>query len=343
MNKKLYRIKIEFRMNSKYQGLVVRKTADKKTNFKIETMDRELLPQSEVLIRVKYSTINYKDLMSVQGNPAITRRFPHTPGIDAVGVVEKSISSKYNTGDRVAILSTAMGMSSPGGFGQYISVPENWVVALPDSMPSKTLMCYGTAGITALLAVLEIIAGGDYQERRALVTGATGGVGSFAVALLKSAGFEVSACSGREDQTDFLLSIGADEVLARHELEDEQPQNLLKPRWWAAVDTVGGRILANTIKQIGEKGTVTAMGMVNNTIFETNVLPFILRAIRLIGINAEMLPATDRIDLIGQPEYSLAPQILEKICKTIPLSDLEDCIHDYLKGKISGRIIIDLT
>ena len=178
----------------------------------------------------------------------------------------------YNAGDRVAVLSTTMGMSSPGGLGQYISVPENWVVALPDSISSKTLMGYGTAGMTALLAVSEIVSSGAFQEQRALVTGATGGVGSFAVALLKSLGFEVSACTGREEQTDFLLSIGADEVLARHELEVEQPENLLKPRWWAAVDTVGGTILTNTIKQIGEKGIVTAMGMVNNTNFETNVL-----------------------------------------------------------------------
>lgn len=274
-------------MKNKYQGLVVRKTTKKKTNFEVEILDHEFLPQGDVLIRVHYSTINYKDLMSVQGNPAITRRFPHTPGIDAVGVVEKSNSPKYNIGDRVAVLSTTMGMLSPGGFGQYISVPESWVVSIPDIISSRTLMGYGTAGITALLAVLEIVSVEDFLEHRALVTGATGGVGSFAVALLKSAGFEVSACSGREDQTDFLLSIGADEVVPRCELEAEQPQNLLKPRWWAAVDTVGGRILTNTIKQTGEKGIVTAMGMVNNTVFETNVLPFILRAIRLIGINTE--------------------------------------------------------
>lgn len=331
-------------MKSKYQGLVVRKTADQKTHFKVELLDRKFLPQNEVLIRVHFSTINYKDLMSVQGNPAITRRFPHTPGIDAVGIVEKSFSSKYNTGDRVAVLSTTMGMSSPGGLGQYISVPENWVVSLPDDIPSRTLMGYGTAGITALLAVSELISAKEgFQEHSALVTGATGGVGSFAVALLKSAGFEVIACSGREDQADFLLSIGADEVVPRRELEADQPQNLLKPRWWAAVDTVGGKILTNIIKQTGEKGIVTAMGMVSNTVFETNVLPFILRAVRLIGINTEMLPATDRIDLISQSKYILDPQIMEKICKTIPLNDLEDCLHDYLSGKISGRIIVDLT
>ena len=330
-------------MNSKYRGLVVRKTDKKRTNFKVEILDHGFLPQNEVLIRVHYSTINYKDLMSIQGNPAITRHFPHTPGIDAVGVVEKCISSKFNIGDRVAVLSTTMGMSSPGGFGQYISVPENWVVALPDAISSRTLMSYGTAGMTALLAVSEILSGWTVQERCALVTGATGGVGSFAVAILKSAGFEVNACSGREDRAEYLFSIGADKVLPRRELEIEQMQNLLKPKWWAAVDTVGGRILTNTIKQTGDKGIVTATGMVNNTVFETNVLPFILRSVRLIGINTEMLQTRDRIDLVSQSKYSLSPKILDKICKTILLSDLEDCLHDYLNGKIYGRIIVDLT
>ena len=330
-------------MKNKYQGLVVRKSASKEITFTVEMLDQEFLPESDILIRVQYSTINYKDLMSVQGNLAITRRFPHTPGIDAVGVIEKSNSVKYSVGDRVAVLSTTMGMSSPGGFGQYISVPEDWVIAVPESISSKTLMGYGTAGMTALLAVSEIVLGKAIRDKRVLVTGATGGVGSFAIALLKAAGFEVIACSGREDQTDFLLSIGADEVVPRCELEDDQPQNLLKPRWWAAVDTVGGNILTNIIKQTGDNGIVTSMGMVNDTVFKTNVLPFILRAVRLVGINTEMLPASDRINLINQSDYRLNPQILDKICKTIQLSDLEVCIRDYLCGKISGRIIIDMT
>ena len=166
--------------------------------------------------------------MSVQGNPAITRRFPHTPGIDAVGVIEKSKSANIVL-ESCSCPSTTMGMSSPGGFGQYISVPEDWVIAVPDSISSKTLMGYGTAGMTALLAVSEIVLGGAIRDKRVLVTGATGGVGSFAIALLKAAGFEVIACSGREDQTDFLLSIGADEVVPRCELEDDNRKICLNP------------------------------------------------------------------------------------------------------------------
>lgn len=326
-----------------YQGLVVRKTSEKKFVFKLETLDQTFLPKKDVLVRVHYSTINYKDLMSVQGNSAVTRHYPHTPGIDAVGIVEKSNSPNFNSGDRVAILSTNIGMSSPGGFGQYISAPENLIVVIPENIPMITLISYGTAGITAILALSEIMTAITFQERLALVTGATGGVGSFAVALLKSADFKVIASSGREDQTDFLLSIGADEVIPRSELEIEKSQNLLKPRWWAVVDTVGGTVLANTIKQTGDKGIVTAMGMVNNTSFGSNVLPFILRAVRLVGINTEMFPTTDRIDLINQPEFKLNQETLDKICKKVSLSELEDCLHDYLNGKISGRIIIDLT
>ncbi len=221
------------------------------------------LPDGDVLVRVKYSSLNYKDVLSATGNRGVTRRYPHTPGIDAAGVVEESSSPDFKAGDEVIVTSYDLGMNTPGGFGQFIRVPAAWVVKLPQGLSWRESMIYGTAGFTAALSVYRLMDYGVGPARgEVLVSGATGGVGSVAVAILAKEGFRVTAMSGRPENRDYLLSIGAHEVIAVDAATDASPRPLLKERWAGAIDTVGGPVLATTIKSVMYGGGITCCGNV---------------------------------------------------------------------------------
>ena len=249
------------------------------------------LPAGEVLIRVHWSSLNYKDAMSASGNKAITRNYPHTPGIDAAGVVEASSVSELAPGDEVIVTGYDLGMDTAGGFGQCIRVPAAWVLKRPAGLSLRESMVLGTAGLTAALCIDKLErAGLSSGAGPVLVTGATGGVGSIAVAMLAHLGHEVVAVTGKADQADFLRGIGASEVLSREELQAGTNKVLLGERWAGAVDTVGGDILFNVVKSLRYDASVACCGLTAGGQFQASVFPFILRNVNLLGVDSVEQP-----------------------------------------------------
>lgn len=300
------------------------------------------LPAGELLIRVQYSSLNYKDALSASGNPGVTRSYPHTPGIDAAGVVVESAVSEFAPGDEVIITGYDLGMNTAGGFGQYIRIPAAWALKRPQGLSLREAMMLGTAGLTAALCVdkLEQV-GLEPQSGPVLVTGATGGVGSIAVALLASLGYEVVAATGKADQHDFLLGIGARRVLARAALQTGAERSLLKEQWAGAVDTVGGDILFTVLKSLQYGASVACCGLTAGTAFQCSVLPFILRGVNLLGVDSVALPLVvkasmwDRLSL--QWKLDLSAQMRE-----IGLEQLPEAIEQMLAGQLTGRVLVKL-
>ncbi|MBT8370416.1 MAG: YhdH/YhfP family quinone oxidoreductase, partial [Deltaproteobacteria bacterium] len=253
------------------------------------------LPAGDVLIRVKYSSLNYKDALSATGNRGVTQNYPHTPGVDAAGTVSESLQDTFNVGDKVLVTGYDLGMNTSGGFGQYVRVPAQWVVRLPKNLTLKESMFYGTAGFTAGLSVYEIVRGVDKEKGDILVTGASGGVGSISVAILAKLGYSVIAVSGKPEGREFLTGLGAKEVIDREAATDGSSRPMLKARWAGVIDTVGGDILATAIKSVHPWGIVTCCGNVASPDLPINVFPFILRGARLIGINSQTCAMDHRL------------------------------------------------
>ena len=276
---------------STFRALVVSKT-DEKT-FTREITERSIsdLPEGEVLIRVHFSSLNYKDGLSCIGNPGVTRNYPHTPGIDASGKVTESSDSQFKTGDSVIVTSYDLGMNTSGGFGEYIRVPADWVVPLPESLSLKDAMVYGTAGFTAALSVHALQKHGVSPEQgEIVVTGSTGGVGSISVALLSHLGYNVVAATGKTNETEYLSGLGAKEIIHRNEVKDDSNKSLLRERWAGAIDTVGGNTLATLLKATKRGGAVASTGLVDSADLPTSVFPFILRGVSLLGIDSGFTP-----------------------------------------------------
>ncbi|MGE4280058.1 MAG: YhdH/YhfP family quinone oxidoreductase [Magnetospirillum sp.] len=331
-------------MSRDYQALVVRKSADKSFSHAVETLSVDALPAGEVLIRVRYSGVNFKDCLSVQGNPAITRRFPHTPGIDAAGEVVESSHADFSPGDKVMVISRAMGMSLPGGFGQYVRVPAAWVTRLPDGLDARAAMVLGTPGLTAALAVAALARVlPDLKDAEVAVSGATGGVGCLAVALLAARGCKVSAISGKAQAQAFLTAIGASEILSRDQVVDASGRNLLPPRWSAAVDVAGGAMLSALIRQMRDGGAVAVTGNAGDTAFDANVLPFILRGVKLLGINTETVPADQIAALWRHLAGPGKPACLDRLHQVVALADLPVLLGRIMDGEILGRVVVDLA
>lgn len=248
------------------------------------------LENYEVLIKIHYSSLNYKVALSASGNNGVTRNFPHTPGIDAVGVIEESNNDEFNVGEEVIVTSYDLGMNTDGGFAEYVYVPGDWVVKLPTKMSMKEAMIIGTAGLTAGMSVLRLSEFIQPDAGKIAVSGATGGVGALSVAILSCLGYSVIAISGKETEQDYLYALGAKEIMSRKEVEDFAKKPLLKPLFAGAIDTVGGVILENIIKSTNSLGVVTSCGNVASPKLELTVLPFILRGINLIGIDSQNYP-----------------------------------------------------
>jgi acrylyl-CoA reductase (NADPH) len=280
---------------SSFQALVVRETADGEFTRQIEERALADLPDGEVLVCVHYSSLNYKDALSASGHKDVTRSYPHTPGIDAAGVVEESVAAEFRPGDPVIVTSYDLGMNTPGGWGQYIRVPAAWVVPLPQDLTLRESMIYGTAGFTAALSVHRLEAHGLAPDAgEVLVTGATGGVGSLAVAILARAGYQVVAASGKADAGPFLRDLGAAEVVDREAVRDDSGRPLLRGRWAGAVDTVGGEYLATALKSTQYGGAVACCGLVASADLPTTVYPFILRGVSLLGVDSQACPMDTR-------------------------------------------------
>lgn len=326
---------------SEFKALLV---SEEQGDYVRRVVTRQLaeLPVGEVLIRVHWSSLNYKDAMSASGNKGVTRSYPHTPGIDAAGVVESSSVAELAVGDEVIVTGYDLGMNTPGGFGQYIRVPAAWVLKRPAGLTLRESMVLGTAGLTAALCIDKLErAGLTPGSGPVLVTGATGGVGSIAVAMLAHQGHEVVAVTGKADRVDFLLGLGAKEVLSREELQAGTGKVLLGERWAGAVDTVGGDILFNVVKSLRYDASVACCGLTAGGQFQASVFPFILRNVNLLGVDSVEQPLVakasmwDRLSLQWKTDLSQLEQ-------EITLDALPDYIETILAGGMVGRAVVNL-
>lgn len=326
----------------KYKALVAEEKTGKFIRT-IKTLSAKDLPQNKVLVKVLYSSLNYKDSLSASGNKGITKKYPHTPGIDAAGIVEESSDSSFKKGDEVIVTNYDLGMNTSGGFGQYIRVPEEWIVKLPENMTLRESMMYGTGGFTAALSVLKLIDHGITPEKgKILVTGASGGVGSIAVSILSKSGYSVAAVSGLEDESEYLKSIGAEIVITPDEFLRNPDKPLLKTKWAAAIDNVGGSVLDTAVKTVFPHSIVTTCGKILPPELKLTVYPFILRGVTLAGIDAQSCPLDYRVKTWKKLADDWKIEGLESIIKEISLEELNEEIELMIKGRGKGRKIINL-
>ncbi len=311
---------------------------------RIEKRKIEDLPVGDVIVKVKYSSLNFKDALSVTGNKGVTRKYPHTPGIDAAGIVEYSESEKYKVGDEVIVTSYDLGMNIDGGFSEYIRVPEAWVVALPKDLSLKQAMVYGTAGFTAALSVYRLLAAGQSPEMGpVVVTGALGGVGSIAITILSSLGFEVIAATSKNDGgEEELHELGASSRITSEITDDQSGRPLLKPLWAGAIDVVGGNTLHTLLKACKPMGNVTCCGNVGSGDLAMTVYPFILNGISLIGIDSQNCPMNLRQKVWDKLAaewnvYNNNEQVIES-----SLENLDVYIDLMLAKKSRGRVIVKI-
>lgn len=327
--------------NRKFRAMVVEETPDKTFARSIKERNTDDLPDGDVLVQVSYSSLNYKDALSAIGNRGVTKNYPHTPGIDASGIVAESRSPQFKPGDPVIVTSYDLGMNTPGGFGQFIRVPADWVVKLPTNLSLKESMIFGTAGFTAGVGVWHLSSIRPDQGE-ILVTGATGGVGSLAVAILSQCGYSVTAVTGKTGEKQFLTDLGAKNVLDRKAFLDTDGRPLLKARWAGVLDTVGGDMLATAIKSTDLYGIVTCCGNVSSPDLPITVFPFILRGISLIGISSQNTPMDLRVKIWEKLAGVWKPKQLEKLARCISLEKLDQNIRIILKGLQKGRVVVDL-
>jgi len=329
-------------MKTTFKAFVVKKESNKFVRT-IETKFLEELPHGDVLIRVHYSSLNYKDGLSCIGNVGVTRKYPHIPGIDASGVVVSSNGINFKEGDNVFVIGTELGMNHWGGFSQYIRVPESWVTLLPEDLTLKDAMIFGTAGLTAALAVYELINQKiTIDLSPILVTGSTGGIGTFSVGILSKLGYNVTASTGKKTSNDFLMNLGVNNVIDRLEVDDKTGMILLKQKWAACIDTVGGNILSTILRSSKDKAIIVSTGMVSSQNFNLTVMPFILRGIKLVGINTQSTSFEVRNQIWKLLANSWKPINFEQIYTECNLEELDSFIDEILSGEIIGRIIVNL-
>jgi len=327
-----------------FKAMVVQEAADGKFIRMIADKFLDELPEGEVLIRVHYSSLNYKDALSAIGNKGVTRRYPHTPGVDAAGIVEESVSDQFRPGEEVIITGYDLGMNTPGGFSQYIRAPAAWVVKRPDNLSLREAMGYGTAGFAAALSIFRL-QGYDVTPDRGevLVTGATGGVGSLAVAFLAKAGYRVVAATGKLDEKQYLSDLGATEVIHRDEVSDTSGKPLLKGRWAGVVDTVGGNALATAIKSTMDRAAVSSVGLVGSPELPLNVYPFILRGVALFGIDSANCPMPMRLQIWQRIADDWKIERLDDLISECGLEGLDNEIDRILQGRQRGRVVVNIT
>lgn len=326
-----------------FKAMIVSETAEKSFVGEIKRRELSDLPAGELIIEVKYSSLNYKDALSASGNKGVTRKYPHTPGIDAAGVVVESTTRAFTVGDQVIVTGFDLGMNTPGGFGQYISVPSGWAVKLPQGLSLRDSMAYGTAGFTAALCVMRLSAYGLTKDQgEVLVTGATGGVGSIAVGILAKLGYAVVAATGKTEEKDFLTRLGAKAIISREEANDTSGRPLQKGRWAGVVDTVGGNILATALKSTKDNGLVAACGNAMSGELVTSVYPFILRGISLLGVNSVEVPMRPRTMAWQKLANEWKVDLSGDLVAECSLEELSPKIELILKGGIKGRVVVDL-
>ena len=326
-----------------FRAMVVDETEPKQFIRTIKTRSISDLTPGELLVKVHYSSLNFKDALSASGRPGVTRRYPHTPGVDAAGEVVECTDGSYAAGDRVIATGYDLGMNTPGGFGQYIRIPSAWALPLPHGLTLRESMIIGTAGFTAGLSVWKLLRNGvQPEDGTILVTGATGGVGSIAVAVLAKAGYRVAAATGKSSEKEYLLALGAAEVIGRDEVMAGSDRPMMKERWTGVIDVVGGEMLAAAIKSTRYGGTVTCCGLVGSTDLTVNVFPFILRGVSLLGIDSVQCPMEPRLAVWSKLADQWKPDKLETAAQECTLQSLEERIQSILKGQLRGRTVVNL-
>lgn len=330
-------------MIQQFDALVVNKQDDQFT-VNIQQLSLDDLPQGEVLIRVHYSGVNYKDSLAAIPNGNIVSSYPIVPGIDMAGVVVSSEDSRFKEGDEVIATSYGIGVSQSGGYSQFARVPAEWIVPLPDGLTMKEAMIIGTAGFTAALSVLRLEENNLTPEQgNVLVTGATGGVGSFAVSILSKLGYSVEASTGKESEHGYLKAIGASTIVSREDVYDGKLRALGKQKWSGAVDPVGGEPLASVLSQIKYGGAVAVSGLTAGTSLPATVFPFILRGVNLLGIDSVNCPMDTRLKVWQRLATDFKLEDLEQLVQQeITLKELPDVLPTLLKGEARGRTIVKL-
>ena len=322
----------------KYRALVT--TEDNKTyknSVQIKSLD--FLPDNNTLIKVKYSSLNYKDALSASGNKGVTRSYPHTPGIDAAGIIEETSSKKFKKGDEVIVTGYDMGMNTFGGFGEFIKVPEEWIIKKPSNLSLSESMAFGTAGLTAGLCLRKLLQHGlKPDDGKVFVSGVTGGVGIISLMLFSKLGFEVTAITGKMNEKDFLIDLGANEVIDRNDLDVDLVSPLQKPIYSGGIDAVGGKILSNLICSTTQRAAIACCGMVGGLSLDTSIFPFILRGLSLFGIDSaeSLLEVKEEVWKSFSSDWKL--ENIDQNIKNISLDELPSEIEKILKGKQIGRV-----
>ena len=327
-------------METTFKAITIEQGIDKLFSISVKDKTISDLPEGELLIRVKYSSLNYKDALSSSGNFGVTKKYPHTPGIDAAGFIESSKSEKFKIGQEVIVSGYDLGMNTPGGFGECIRVPSSWVCHLPKNLTAKESMAIGTAGLTAGLCITKLKKLNGINGKNAVVTGATGGVGSFAIKLLKLLGANVTAITTKLNEERFLKMIGADEIISKKEFIISVRKPMGKGIWDIAVDTVGGDILSNLIPSMKYGGVITCCGNVAGPSFNATVYPFILRANHLVGIDSAETPISIKSEIWNKFSSQWHIDDIENIYKTVSINGIINEIEKILNGEQVGRVIL---
>ena len=329
---------------SQCKALMVSRGEDKSISHQIETINIDDLPaDGDVLVAVEYSTVNYKDGLCLAGKGGLVRTYPHIPGIDFAGQVVDSKDARYAPGDKVVLTGWRVGEIWWGGYAQYARVKADWLVPLPDELTCQETMAIGTAGVTAMLSVLALEHHGiAVDEGPILVTGAAGGVGSLATALLVAAGFEVVAVTGRSEMTPYLQSLGASKIIDRNSLMDGDTKPLMSAQWAGCVDSVGSQMLARVLSQMKNNSAVAAVGNAGGSDLPTTVIPFILRGVALLGIDSATCSFDRRIEAWTRLAKDLPKSTLDAASSVIGLTDVPAAGADILAGRVRGRLIVDL-
>jgi acrylyl-CoA reductase (NADPH) len=327
-----------------FNALIVKKDDEGKTSASVGQIGLDDLPEGDVVVAVDYSTVNYKDGLCIGPGGGLVRNYPHVPGIDFAGTVETSNDPRYAAGDKVVLTGWRVGEMHWGGYAQKARVKADWLVPLPSGLTTRQAMAVGTAGFTAMLAVMALQDHGMQPEQGpVLVTGAAGGVGSVATAILSHLGFEVAAVTGRPDTANYLKSLGATQIVARDEINETVKRPLESENWAGCVDAVGGPMLARVLGQMKYGASVAAVGLAGGANLPATVIPFLLRGVNLLGIDSVMQPYDNRLRAWERIATDLPMDKLEAMIHPATLGDLPQLGADILKGQVKGRVVVDVN
>lgn len=327
-----------------FRALLVEKDDEGKTHASVQTLGEDRLPDGDVTVAVEYSTLNYKDGLCIGPGGGLVRNYPHVPGIDFAGTVEASDDPRYSPGDKVVLTGWRVGEMHWGGYSEKARVKADWLVPLPEGLSTRAAMAVGTAGFTAMLAVMALEDHGlSPDQGEVLVTGAAGGVGSVATAILANLGYSVAGVTGRPEQEDYLKSLGATRIVARADLAETVKRPLEAETWAGCVDAVGGAMLARVLGQVKYGGSVAAVGLAGGAGLPATVIPFLLRGVNLLGIDSVMKPYDARLRAWTRIAKDLPMDRLEAMVQPATLDDLPRLGADILKGAVRGRVVVDVA